>query len=161
MKKLIFTAGLLLAGLASQAQDLSKNAIGLRLGDNDGLGYEISYQRALSEATRLQLDLGLRSEDYVDAYKLSGTYQWVKDLSALADGFNWFYGAGAALGTVQVDFMGQKDSETFVNAAGNVGIEYNFEFPLQLSLDTRPEIGIINGDSDLSLEVALGVRYKF
>ncbi|NJB82081.1 hypothetical protein [Wenyingzhuangia aestuarii] len=158
MKKTIFTLGLLLAGFATQAQDLSKHAIGLRLGDNDGLGYEISYQRALSDANRLQFDLGIRSSDNVDAYKLSGVYQWVWDLSSLADGFNWFAGAGAGLGTIET--MGS-DSETFINAAGTVGIEYNFEFPLQLSLDTRPELGIINGNNDLSLEIALGARYKF
>ncbi|MDO6736453.1 hypothetical protein [Wenyingzhuangia sp. 2_MG-2023] len=157
MKKLIFTVGFLLAGFATQAQELSKHALGLRLGDNDGLGYEISYQRALSQSNRLELDLGLRSKNNVDAYKLSGIYQWVWDLSSLADGFNWYAGAGAGVGTVEV----LNESESFVNLAGDVGIEYNFEIPLQLSLDTRPEIGIINGDSDLSLEIALGVRYKF
>ena len=157
MKKFILTIGFLIAGVATQAQDLSKHAIGLRLGDNDGLGYEISYQRALSESNRLQFDLGLRSKNDVDAYKLTGIYQWVWDLSSLAPGFNWFAGAGGGVGSVD----SPDGSETFVNAAGNVGIEYSFDFPLQLSLDTRPEIGIINGGSDLSLEIALGVRYKF
>jgi predicted porin len=158
MKKVMFTLGLLLVGLASQAQDLSKHAIGLRLGDNDGLGYEISYQRALSDSNRLQFDLGWRSRDNEDAYKLTGIYQWVWDLSGLAPGFNWFAGAGGGVGAADNKTEG---STTFVNAAGNVGIEYNFDFPLQLSLDTRPEIGIINGGDDLALEIALGVRYKF
>ncbi|GGF65137.1 hypothetical protein [Wenyingzhuangia marina] len=157
MKKLVVTFGLLLVGLASQAQDLSKHAIGLRLGDNDGLGYEISYQHALSNSNRLQFDLGFRDRNGVSNYKLTGLYQWVWDLSALAPGFNWFAGAGAGVGSEDK----ADGSETFVNADGNVGIEYNFDFPLQLSLDTRPEIGIINGDSDLGLEIALGVRYKF
>lgn len=46
MKKVILSAFMLL-GLAfsTQAQDISKNAIGLRLGDNDGFGGEISYQK--------------------------------------------------------------------------------------------------------------------
>ena len=37
----------MLLGLAfsAQAQDISKNALGLRLGDNDGFGGELSYQR--------------------------------------------------------------------------------------------------------------------
>lgn len=157
MKKIVFTFGLLLAGLATQAQDLSKHAIGLRLGNNDGLGYEISYQHALTDAKRLQFDLGLRNRNGLSSYKLSGLHQWVWDLTELAPGFNWFAGAGGGVGSI--DYSG--GNETFVNAAGNVGIEYNFDFPLQLSLDTRPEIGIINGDDDLSLEIALGVRYKF
>ena len=50
MKKLILSAFMLL-GLAfsKQAQDISKNALGLRLGDNDGFGGEISYQRGLGK----------------------------------------------------------------------------------------------------------------
>ncbi len=31
---------------------------------------------------------------------------------------------------------------TIFFAAGDIGIEYNFDIPLQLSLDFRPEIGI-------------------
>jgi len=50
MKK-VFLSAVMLLGLAfsSQAQDISKNALGLRLGDNDGFGGEISYQRGLSK----------------------------------------------------------------------------------------------------------------
>ena len=52
MKKIILTAFMLI-GLAfsSDAQTFSKNALGLRLGDNDGFGGEISYQRGLSKNT--------------------------------------------------------------------------------------------------------------
>ncbi|MDB4297452.1 hypothetical protein N9901_01720 [Flavobacteriaceae bacterium] len=158
MKKIIIAAAIVFSALSAQAQEVSQT-LGLRLGDNDGLGYEISYQKPTGD-NRLQLDLGLRSSDNSDAYKLTGTYQWVKDLSSLADGFQWFYGAGAGIGHVSIDVPGV-DGETFVNAAGTVGIEYKFDFPLQLSLDARPEIGILNGDSDLGLDLALGVRYVF
>lgn len=48
MKKVILSAFMLFGiALSSLAQDISKNAIGLRLGDNDGFGAEISYQRGL------------------------------------------------------------------------------------------------------------------
>ena len=62
MKKLILSA-IMLFGIAfsSQAQDISKNALGLRLGDSDGFGGEISYQRGLSDNNRLELDLGFRN----------------------------------------------------------------------------------------------------
>lgn len=75
MKKVILSAFMLL-GLAfsTQAQDISKNAIGLRLGDNDGFGGEISYQRGLSKNNRLELDLGWRNSKHVDAFKLAGLY---------------------------------------------------------------------------------------
>lgn len=159
MKKIIFTIGIvLIASFTMQAQSLSKNALGLRMGDGDGLGYEISYQRALTKATRMEFDLGLRNSNNVDAYKLSAIHQWVWDLSQLAPGFNWFAGAGGAIGSWE---NSNNNGQTFINASGNIGLEYNLNIPLQLTLDTRPELGIVNGDSDLFLEIALGVRYKF
>ena len=81
MKKIVLSV-LMLAGLAftAQGQMISKNALGLRLGDNDGFGGEISYQRGLSGNNRLELDLGFRNggkNDGYDAFKLAGLYQWV------------------------------------------------------------------------------------
>lgn len=55
---------------------ICKNALGLRLGDNDGFGAELSYQRKLSGNNRLELDLGFRNSDYYDALKLAAIYQW-------------------------------------------------------------------------------------
>ena len=44
MKTILITLILLISCLITQAQDISKNALGLlRLGDNDGFGGEISY----------------------------------------------------------------------------------------------------------------------
>ncbi len=75
MKKVILSAFMLI-GLAFSAhsQDISKNALGLRLGDNDGFGGEVTYQRGLSKNNRLELDLGWRNSNDVDAFKLVGLY---------------------------------------------------------------------------------------
>mgnify|MGYP001586981538 FL=1 len=54
------------------AQDIADNAIGLRLGDSDGFGTEVSYQRALGENNRLEVDLGWRSGKNYDGFKLAG-----------------------------------------------------------------------------------------
>ena len=45
--------------------------------------------------------------------------------------------------------------------AGDVGIEYSFDFPLLLSLDFRPEFGFGDFNDDLDFDVALGIRYQF
>jgi|TARA_E500000318_G_scaffold105928_2_gene113393 hemolysin activation/secretion protein len=145
------------------AQSISKNALGLRIGDNDGFGGEISYQRYLSENNRLEFDLGWRDSDNVDAFKLVGLYQWV---FVLEDRFNWYVGAGAGIGSFDVDndfdnFV-DDDSGTFALVAGDIGIEYNFDIPLLLSLDIRPELGFNDAYSDdLDLDIALGIRYQF
>ncbi|MEZ4788014.1 MAG: hypothetical protein R2790_09085 [Flavobacterium haoranii] len=164
MKKLIFTVTMLV-GLAfsAQAQDISKNALGLRLGDNDGFGGEISYQRGLSSNNRLEFDLGWRNSKNVDAFKLAGLYQWVWNIDG---GFNWYAGVGGGVGSWSFDNNQVSESGTFVFAAGDIGIEYNFqEAPIQLSLDFRPEI-YFGGDyadfrDGFGPDIALGIRYRW
>ncbi|MGB5362773.1 MAG: hypothetical protein WBN17_05665 [Aureibaculum sp.] len=160
MKKLFFTAILIIGSLYSaSAQDISEHAIGIRTGDNDGFGYAISYQRKMKDINRFEVDLGFRDNKNFDAWKLTGLYQWVWNIDG---GFNWYAGFGAGIGTYNNKFNNDDDG-LFVNADGNIGIEYNFEFPLLISIDFRPEFGIINdfGDNDLDLDIALGIRYQF
>ena len=166
MKKVILSAIMLLClAFSAQAQDISKNALGLRLGDNDGFGGEISYQRGLSKNNRLELDLGWRNSKDVDALKIVGLYQWVWNIEG---GFNWYAGVGAGLGSWSYDKNGFSDSGTFALVAGDLGIEYNFqEAPIQLSLDIRPEFYLNNsGDNQFredsfGPDIALGIRYRF
>jgi len=166
MKKLFLSAFMLLGlATATQAQDISKNALGLRLGDNDGFGGEISYQRGLSKNNRLEFDLGWRNSKHVDAMKLVGLYQWVWDIDK---GFNWYAGVGAGIGSWRYDYNGFSENGSIILAAGDLGIEYNFaEVPLQLSLDLRPEFYLNNtGDNkfredNFGPDIALGIRYRF
>ncbi|MCF8273339.1 MAG: hypothetical protein K9I95_05870 [Flavobacteriaceae bacterium] len=144
----------------TNAQDISNNAIGLRLGDSDGMGAEISYQRALTDSNRLEVDLGWRNGNDYDAFKLTGLYQWVYGLDG---NFNWYVGVGGGLSSFSWDnpFPNGDNSETFLFAAGDIGIEYNFDIPLLLSLDFRPELGFGNYNNDLDFDIALGIRYQF
>lgn len=158
MKKIILSATMLI-GLAftTQAQDISKNALGLRLGDNDGFGGELSYQRGLSDNNRLELDLGWRNSKNTDAFKLTGIYQWVWNIDG---NFNWYAGVGGGLGSWSNNDI--NNDGTFVFAAGDVGIEYSFdEAPIMLSLDARPEFGFSDFNDDLGFDIALSIRYKF
>jgi hypothetical protein len=160
MRKLILTALVIFTGvLFVNAQEIADNAIGLRLGDSDGFGTEISYQRALGGNNRLEADLGWRSGNGYDGFKLTGVYQWVWEL----DGdFNWYAGAGGGLGSYSVDVPNNRDyTDTFAFIAGNIGVEYNFDIPLLLSLDFRPELGFGDFRDDLGFDIALGIRYQF
>lgn len=161
MKKL-FLATILIASFSTftQAQGIADNAIGLRLGDSDGFGAEVSYQRALSDINRLEVDLGWRSGNKFDGFKLTGLYQWVWVL----DGdFNWYTGAGGGIASYNFDNLppGVDDSETSIFVAGNIGVEYNFGIPLLVALDFRPELGFGDFNDDLDFDIALSVRYKF
>ncbi|MBA0882376.1 porin family protein [Flavobacterium undicola] len=164
MKKIILSAFMLM-GLAfsTQAQEISKNALGLRLGDNDGFGGEISYQRGLSDNNRLELDLGWRNNNNVDAFKLTGIYQWVWNIDG---GFNWYAGVGGGLGNWNYKYNNVSDSGTFAFVAGDLGIEYGFdEVPILLSLDIRPELYFNSNDNfrndNFGPDIALGIRYQF
>ena len=151
----IVTILFVLATMGVSAQRISKNALGVRLGDNDGFGGEISYQRYLHENNRLEFDLGWRDSNNVDAFKLVGLYQWVMPIDG---GFNWYVGAGGGVGS----FDAGDNSGAFALVAGDLGIEYNFDIPLMISLDMRPELGFNDSYSDdLDLDIALGLRYQF
>ncbi|QNM84280.1 hypothetical protein H9W90_08645 [Polaribacter pectinis] len=160
MKKTLLIIGLIVAGaFSANAQSISKNAIGLRLGDNDGFGGEISYQRALGDNNRLEIDLGLRDNNNYDGFKATGLYQWVWNIDG---GFNWYAGVGGGLGNYSGKDNNNNFSETFVFAAGDVGIEYNFpSAPILLSLDLRPEFGFGKTFNDYDNDIALSIRYQF
>ena len=160
MRKIGFITVVLLGFMYSvNAQDISSNAIGLRFGDNDGFGSEISYQHKIKDSNRLEFDLGFRDNKNFDIWKLTGVYQWIWNIDG---GFNWYAGFGAGIGNVDVKGF-DNDDGIFVDAVGNVGVEYNFEIPLLISLDFRPEFGIVNdfGDDDLGIDIALSLRYQF
>ena len=162
MKKQFILAVLILAtSFISYSQDISKNALGLRLGSNDGFGGEISYQRKLSSSNRLEFDLGLRNSKNINAFKLAGLYQWVMPIEK---NFNWYVGVGGGVGSWSYDYNKEKDSGTFFFAAGDIGIEYNFDIPLQISLDFRPELYANSTgyrDNNFGSDIGLGLRYRF
>lgn len=156
MKKLILLS-LIVVGFTftANSQNIADNAIGLRLGGGNGFGTEVSYQRALGGNNRLEVDLGWRSGNEFDGFKLIGLYQWVW---LIEGGFNWYAGVGGGLGSYDTRDSG---NEAFAVAAGNIGIEYNFDIPLMISLDFRPELGFGKFNDDLNFDIALGIRYQF
>lgn len=160
MKKLILLVIASLSfGSLAYSQSISENAIGLRLGDSDGFGAEVSYQRAFGDNNRGEFDLGWRTGENFSGFKIAGLYQWVWELDG---NFNWYAGAGGGVGSYSFENGNNRDNtDTFIFAAGDIGIEYNFDFPLLLSLDFRPEFGFGDFNDDLDFDIALGVRYQF
>lgn len=147
MKKIFLITSCLFAfTLSTKAQEISDHAIGLRFSGGAGFGSEISYQKKLSDENRLELNVGFT--DNLNDFKTLGIYQWVWNLE---ERFNWYAGVGAGL-------VAGNDFTLF--AAGNVGIEYDFNIPLLISLDFRPEFGFI-GDNGLASVFSLGLRYQF
>lgn len=162
MKNNFLLIGTLVAfGWSIQSQNISKNALGVRLGSNDGFGAEASYQRKLSGNNRLEFDLGIRNSNYINALKLAALYQWYWKIE---NGFHWYAGVGGGVGSWKYDRDKKDDNGSFGFVAGDIGIEYDFDFPLQISLDLRPEI-YFNADTyrdnNYGSDIGLGIRYRF
>ncbi|MGB5371231.1 MAG: hypothetical protein WBN18_12450, partial [Flavobacteriaceae bacterium] len=84
-----FSIILFLTASVASAQEISEHALGLRLGDSDGFGAEISYQKSVGRTNRVEIDFGWRDSREYDAFKLAGVYQWVRPIDG---GLQWYYG---------------------------------------------------------------------
>ena len=102
------------------------------------------------------------------------TYDWIDPFGAAVPWNNkgewhWYMGVGGSGGFNFGGTYGDKtyDSWWYAGVAGHIGIEYDFWFPFQLSLDWRPSLGVANTNGiefnhrGLWGGIQLGVRYKF
>lgn len=162
MKKLTLIAIMLFTFQFVKAQTPADHALGIRFGGGDGVEAEISFQTFIGGNNRLEFDLGFEDHghDNVNGFKFSLLYHWVGEVGS---GFYWYVGAGGSLGgwNGEDDFGGDDDIDDgfFLDADGQLGIEYYFPIPIQVSLDLRPEFGLINDDFDFGY--GFGIRYTF
>lgn len=150
MKKIILAAALVL-GFAAVAS-AQPRSLGVRIGD----GAEISYQHTLG-SNFLEVDGGLDiAFDKTFSVGATGIYNFM--ITEFGDGFGFYAGPGAGVGLG----LGETNYLT-LSVAGMVGIEYNFDIPLQISLDFKQHIGLgFNGHGLWTpSSFGLGIRYKF
>ena len=134
------------------------------IGANLGYGVDLSYQHSIGEANMIDLSINV---PFFEGIGATATYDWVNPFGAVIpwdyEGqWNWNLGVGAGLG-----IYGFKAPAFYAGVVGHVGVSYDFWFPMQLSLDYRPNIGIVGGEgitfntSGLYSGITLGVRYLF
>ena len=153
MKKIILIAAMVLGfAVAATAQP---RALGVRIGN----GGEISYQHTLGN-NFLEVDGGLGIFNGINI-GATGIYNFMIAQPSWTSRGTWgFYagpGAGVAMG------LGEEANFLSVSVAGMIGLEYTFDFPLQLSLDFRQHIGLGFGGNGIwhPSSVGLGIRYRF
>lgn len=162
----------LLAAIAVAIFSLcSVNALaGGAVGFNIGSGLGVSYQQDIAEKYRLDIAFhlpyatnngigagGIVTFDWVDP--AGTTIPWDK-----AGEWHWCAGVGVASGAY--NFI---NPYWYAGVAGHVGIEYDFKFPMQLSLDWRPNLGVRRNHEDqivyntfgLYDNITMGIRYRF
>ena len=156
MKKILVLVALI--AISAGAINAQKRAIGARL----GYGADFSYQHNMGEKNMLEVDAGLPGFFGVEA---AATYDWLFPISSWQEAGNWNWYAGVGAGAGFNWFWGYG----FVGVAGRLGIEYNFDFPLSLSLDWRPIFGPRFGSGNIGFydgglyygAIAWGIRYRF
>jgi hypothetical protein len=136
-------------------------ALGLRLNGGTIMQAEVTYQAWIADNNRLEIDAGFGGKSYLNVIKGTALYQWCFDLEYP---LQWYVGAGGSTGywNYNAEYTAADDSGIFINVAGQIGIDYTFDIPLQLSLDFRPEFSIINGyTDDFDTGIGFGLRYTF
>ena len=156
-KALLIIASVL--GFAAVASAQPK-AIGGRL----GYGLEASYQHYLGNPNFLQVDAGLDLYGGEAGFKATGTYNFTfaqPDWTPRGQ-WGWYAGPGVTLGSTYFNDA----NNFFFGLVGQIGLEYTFWFPLQLSVDFRPTLGICDGEFWTNGIVfgfvpTISVRYSF
>jgi len=150
----------------AKGQSVPNNSLGIRFGYEEEFGGEISYQRRIFENNRLEIDLGYRNKEYTGTLlhmaKLTAIYQYVWNTP---ERYLLYLGIGGGYGHWFYSIKEKKysDDGNYSYIAGQIGVEYNFEYiPFSISLDCKPEY--INNwwrNTHFIADVALGARYRF
>ena len=133
---------------------VAANAQPRAIGGTLGYGVNFSYQNYVGgQSNMIDLVAGLWGFNGIHA---ACAYDWIFPIQG---GWNWYVGPGAGVG---FDFV---DKGYFaLNVGGQIGVEYQFNIPLNLSLDYRPMINVLGfskGHWANFYGVALGIRYRF
>ena len=158
MKKflIILVAALGMAAVASA----QPKAIGGRIGN---YGLDISYENYVGSGSDfLEFELGLDDAFSTSAFHFDGVYNIMIAHPDWTSSGQWGFYAGPGA-SVAVWENGKAENVVYAGVVGNVGLEYIFDFPLQLSISLRPRLMFGDGkvrDNGL-LSLGLGFRNMF
>lgn len=183
MKKIIILLVLtLVTSSVVQAQDIPDHAIGIRLASSvtgdEGFGPEITYQKQMfSDHNRLDMNVSYRTNSWRNTLRAGAYFHWTYNI---VDNLNWFAGPGAGIGYIDFDngfstnFVGfttvnERDNTVFGYIGGDFGVDYRFDFPLQVAFSIRPSFDIHDVDNragfndvdNVNVNVGISARYTF
>jgi hypothetical protein len=139
----------------SFAQHNYKTGIGLRGGSPSG----ITGKHFMSNSTAVE---GIVSFGWWGGFGVTGLFQ-IHNPIPNAQGFKWYYGAGAHLATSNADkqspWSGASGSKLFLGVDGVIGAEYVFaDAPVSVSVDILPILNLIE-TIDVWFNAGLSIRY--
>ncbi len=154
MKKLLLFlfAAILVSASQLKAQDY-KTSLGIRLSSNGPtVNNSVSIKHFLNPKLAIE---GLFTFDNKAA--IGGLLEVHNPTST--EGLKWFYGAGAYLG---FDSDKTNTDRALMGAQGIIGLDYKFaNLPLNLSLDWKPELNIIENINFEPAAIGFTIRFTF
>lgn len=146
MKKiiaLVFTAFLAITAVSAQNY---KWAGGFRIG-GDLVGMTVKHKMNSQSAIE-----GIFSYPWKNGFTVTGLYE--RHIPVISQGFSFYYGAGAHLGSWDHDFA--------IGADAIVGLEYKVsQAPIAFSVDYKPTFNIASHTHFYMADIAFGIKYTF
>jgi len=168
MKK-IFTTMIVMLAVASVAF-AQPRAIGGRIGWNYE---EFSYQHSITDGMYVDLTAGfgnLWSGGY-QATDVTASFDWIFNIKGI---WNWFVGPAAGIGygygssyRYYSGYDGHPYMPFRLNVGGQIGFEWQFGIPLNLTVDWRPMVNVLGFANPAYpkwnglYNVGVGLRYRF
>ena len=155
IRKVILAAMFTVSALTASAQP---RALGVRMGTE----WQVSYEHGIGpKGDFLEIDMGY---ELIQLVNLAASYDFMIARPQWTSKGEWgvYAGPAAKIGGAGVGY--------YLALGAQAGIEYTFDFPLQISLDVRPTIGcaFISGTPSFYAGGAifgglpsLSVRYRF
>ncbi len=147
-RRLLLTIIIVLSACSLVQAQNYKTGVGIRFSSNDAaVNNSISIKHFLSGTTALE---GLIS--FGDPFAIGALIEKHTAIGS-AEGLAWFIGGGAYVGFGEGKNLG---------AQGVLGLDYKFNtLPINLSLDWKPELNLINNISFEPATVGLSARFTF
>lgn len=150
IKKLLMIAVFFLSVGLTTSNAQSVGELGIRWGDATGGDVSVDGIVGLGEFSRIHANVSFGGNGGTD-FGIDALWDFIyRPLSGEA--FNWYAGAGPFVGFGDVFSLG---------IAGELGLQYNFNIPLSLSLDWRPGFRLVE-DTDFNAGgFGINLRYVF
>lgn len=153
MRKFLLTLALVIGISAVSSAQSRPRAVGVKI----GYGAEFSWQQYDLRGNFIEANLGMYGFKNLN---IAATYNWLLFSPHWTRMGEWGIYAGGGVAT------GLGGGTFNLCLAAQVGIEYHFDFPLVLSVDIRPQFGLLAGDPSKTTYFggyypALGIKYRF
>lgn len=131
-----------------------KTGLGIRLSSKDPvINNSVSFKYFIDEKTAVEALLTFDKRAAIGAL-----VEFHKPVAS-AEGLDWFYGAGAYIG---LDTDKNIRDRSLMGAMGIVGLDYKFpNIPLNLALDWKPELNIIDNINFEPAAIGFTMRFTF